>query len=145
MYDPSTNFLNVHEWAYGLTEIAHILSLAVGIGLIAFVDLRLLGFGLVGATPARLMRAPTLGSLIGLVVAVTTGLMILSTDPIRYFRHPAMRLKLILLVVALVFNYTVHGRAARGGYSPLLGRRVAAMSLLLWVTVVFSGIFYAFT
>ena len=145
MYDTSTNFLNVHEWAYGLTEIAHIVSLAVGIGLIALVDLRLLGAGLVAAPPARLVRATALASLTGLVVAITSGLMIISTDPIRYFRHPTMRLKLGLLVAALVFNYTIHGRAARGGYSPMVGRSVAAVSLVLWVTIVFSGIFYAFT
>ena len=56
MYDTSTNFLNVHEWAYGLTEVAHILSLAVSIGLIALVDLRLLGVGPRHVTPARLLR-----------------------------------------------------------------------------------------
>jgi hypothetical protein len=145
MYDPSTNFLNVHEWAFGLTEVAHILSLAVGVGLIALVDFRLLGVGIVSANPARLLRATTQGSLIGLVVAITSGVLILSTDPIRYLQHPTMRLKLILLVVALVFNYTVHGRAARGEYSPMVGRSVAAASLLLWVTLVFCGIFYAFT
>src|SRR5687767_5541478 len=31
MSDTSTSFLIVHEWAYGLTEITHILSLAVSI------------------------------------------------------------------------------------------------------------------
>ena len=145
MYDASTNFLNVHEWAYGLTEVAHILSLAVAIGLIALVDLRLLGVGISGSTPARLARATTLGSLIGLVVAVTSGLMILSTDPIRYVAHPAMRLKLILLLVALAFNYTIHARVARGSHAPAVSRSVAMVSLVLWVSTVFSGIFYAFT
>src|SRR5262245_9727372 len=118
MYDTSANFLNVHEWAYGLTEVAHILSLAMGIGLIALVDLRLLGVGLSGTSPARLARATTLYSLIGLTVAVTSGLMILSTDPIRYIAHPTMRLKLFLVPVALAFNYTIRARVLRGAYMP---------------------------
>ena len=145
MYDTSANFLNVHEWAYGLTEVAHIVSLAVGIGLIALVDLRLLGVGLCAASPARLARATTLASLVGLIVAVTTGLMIFSTDPIRYVAHPTMRLKLVMVLVALAFNYTIRARVVRGGHLPAVGRSVAAVSLMLWMSIVFGGIFYAFT
>jgi hypothetical protein len=145
MYDTSANFLNVHEWAYGLTEVAHILSLAVCIGLIALVDLRLLGVGLCAASPARLARATALTSLVGLIVAVTSGLMIFSTDPIRYVGHPTMQLKLVLVLVALAFNYTIRARVVRGSYLPAVGRSVALVSLTLWVSIVFSGIFYAFT
>ena len=145
MYETSANFLNVHEWAYGLTEVAHILSLAVGIGLIALVDLRLLGVGLCAASPTRLAQATTLASLVGLIVAVTSGLMILSTDPVRYIAHPTMRLKLVLILVALAFNYTIRARVVRGGYVPAVGRSVAVVSLMLWVSIAFSGIFYAFT
>jgi len=145
VYDTSTNFLNVHEWAYGLTEITHILSLAVGIGLIALVDLRLLGVGFQQASPERLWRATAVVSLMGLIVAVTTGLMIFSTDPIRYFEHPTMRFKLVLVLVALAFNYTVHGRVVGGGSPRIAAASVAVVSLAMWVTVVFSGVFYAFT
>lgn len=145
MYDTSTNFLNVHEWAYGLTEVAHILSLAIGLGFIALVDLRLLGVGVQKASPERLWRATSIVSLMGLIVAVTSGLMIFSTDPVRYFGHPTMRFKLVLVVVALAFNYTLHSRVVRGNYPPIVGGGVAVLSLMMWVAVVFSGIFYAFT
>jgi hypothetical protein len=145
VYDTSTNFLNVHEWAYGLTEVAHILSLAVGVGLIALVDLRLLGVGLERASPERLWRATAAVSLMGLVVAVTTGLMIFSTDPIRYFGHPTMRFKLALVFVALAFNYTVHSRVVSGGYPQIARSVVAVLSLMMWMAIVFGGIFYAFT
>ena len=63
VYDSSTNFLNVHEWAYGLTEVAHILSLAIGVGLIALVDLRLLGVGVERASAERLWKATSIASL----------------------------------------------------------------------------------
>ena len=145
MYDTSANFLNVHEWAYGLTEIAHILSLAVSIGLIALVDLRLLGLGPREVTPARLLRVTAIATVIGLVTAITTGLLIASTDPIRYFNHPTMRLKLLFVIVGLVFNYALHNRVAGGDYSPAAGRLVAVLSLAVWTTTVFGGIFYAFT
>jgi hypothetical protein len=143
--DVSNNFLNVHEWAYGATEVVHILSLTAAIGFIALVDLRLLGFAVGTSTSARLARATAVGSLIGLVVAITTGFMVFSTDPIRYINHPAIQFKLSMLVVAIVFNYSIHARVARGAHAPATQRTVAVVSLLLWVTIVFSGIFYAFT
>ena len=145
VYDASTNFLIVHEWAYGLTEIVHILSLAVGVGLIAVVDLRVLGVGPVRATPERLLRSTVVGSLIGLILACTSGLLIASTDPVRYFNHPTMRLKLLVVVVGLAFNYTVHNRVLRGASAPATARTVAVISLLVWTSAVFGGIFYAFT
>lgn len=145
MPDPSTNFLNVHEWAYGATEVLHILSLTLAVGLIAVVDLQLLGVDIGRASSSRLQRAAATGSVIGLVLAITTGLMVLSTDPIRYVEHPTMRFKLVVLAAAIAFNYAVHTRVARGDYSPAVRRAVGATSLLLWVAVVFSGIFYAFT
>jgi hypothetical protein len=145
VYDTSANFLNVHEWAYGATEVVHIASMALGIGLIALLDLRLLGVRMGGATSARLVRAATLGSAIGLVLAITTGMMIFSTDPVRYLDHPTMRFKIVVLVAALAFNFTVHNAIAKRPDPAGAGYVVAAVSLLLWVTVVFSGLFYAFT
>jgi len=143
--EPAANFLNAHEWAYGVTEVAHIVSLGIAIGLIAVVDLRLLSQGIVQVAPRRLIRATAIGTLIGFIVAITTGFMIFSTDPARYFAHPTMRLKLVLLLVALGFNYTIHSRVARGSRSRVVCRSVAVVSLALWMSVVFSGIFYAFT
>ena len=145
MYDASNNFLNVHEWAYGATEIVHILSLTAAIGFIALVDLRLLGVAVGQASSARLVRATAVGSLVGLVVAITTGFMVFATDPVRYFNHPSMRFKLVVLVVAIIFNYSIHTRVARGDFPPAIRRAVASVSLLLWVTIVFSGIFYSFS
>ena len=145
MPEASANFLNAHEWAYGLTEVAHIVSLGIAIGLIAVVDLRLLNQGIVRVTLGRLLRATAIGTLIGFVVAITTGFMIFSTDPTRYFAHPTMRLKLVLLLVALVFNYTIHSQVARDGRSPVVCRSVAVVSLALWISVVFTGILYAFS
>ena len=145
IYDTSTNFLNVHEWAYGVTEVILIACMALGIGLIALLDLRLLGVNVGGATPERLVRATMLGSIVGLVLAITTGMMIFSTDPVRYVYHPTMQFKIVVLMAALAFNFTIHNRIAKRGDPAGAGYLVAGISLLLWVTVVFSGLFYAFT
>jgi hypothetical protein len=55
---------------------------------------------------------------------------------------------MVLLLLAMVFHYTVHrkvvARAGPGGQTPA-GKAVACLSLALWIGVIFSGIFFAFT
>jgi len=51
---------------------------------------------------------------------------------------------MVVLMIALLFHFTLHRRAVRPDASPVAARLAGAMSLLLWTTVVFSGRFIAF-
>jgi hypothetical protein len=144
-YDPATNPLNNNEWAFPLCECIHIASFALSVGTIAIVDLRLLGLGLRHQTAAQLVRDTMLWTLAGLTIVITSGLVIFTSDPLRYYYSPAFRLKIICLLIAIIFNYTVHRKVAQSKDPGLAGGLVGAISLLLWITIVFAGLFYAFT
>ena len=143
-YDPSTNPLNNNEWSFPLFECIHIAMFAMSIGTIAVVDFRLLGLMLRNQSPAELLKATSLWTLIGLIVVITTGLVIFTTDPVRYYYNPSMRYKLIALVAAIIYNYTIHRKVILSKAGPLVSGLVAAVSLLLWISIVFAGIFYSF-
>jgi len=143
-YDPSTNPLNTNEWSFPLTECIHIAMFAMSIGTIALVDFRMLGLTLRKQTAVELLTATSLWTLMGLIVVITTGLVIFSSDPVRYYYNPAMRFKLIALVVAIVYNYTIHRKTILAKAGPLVSGVVAAVSLALWISIVFAGIFYSF-
>jgi hypothetical protein len=51
--------------------------------------------------------------------------------------------KMVCLVLAIVFNYTIHRKVVSKGASPAVRRTVAVASLALWLSVVFGGIFLA--
>jgi hypothetical protein len=144
-YDPATNPLNNNEWSFPLAECVHIAMFAMSIGTIAVVDLRLLGLLFKKQTPADVLKATSLWTLIGLVVVITSGLIIFTTDPLSYFYNNAFRYKLIALAVAVLFNYTIHRKVAMSSQSRPLQVMVGGLSLLLWISIVFAGIFYAFT
>lgn len=145
MYDPTTNFLNVHEWAYGLTEVVHIAALALSIGTIAAVDLRLLGAGLRSTTAEELSRQLAPWTVAGLTLVILSGFMVFLTDPLRYAVHPTFQLKMMLLVLAIAYHYTIRRAATRPAASSGLARLIAVGSLTVWVSIVFCGLFYAFT
>jgi hypothetical protein len=144
-YDPATNPLNTTEWAFPFFECIHIASFAMSVGTIALVDLRLLGLGMRQQTAAQLVKDTMLWTLAGLIIVITSGLVIFSSDPLRYYYNPSFRLKVICLLIAVIYNYTIHRKIATSNVPPFVSMLVGAISLLLWVTIVFAGLFYAFT
>jgi hypothetical protein len=143
-YDPSTNPLNSTEWAFPLTECFHIGAMALSIGTIMLVDLRLMGLGLRRQTASQLLDATEFWTMAGLLIAITSGLLIFSSDPKAYVRNDVFLFKVTALPVAILYNYTIHRRVVRGAASGITGVLAAGASILLWCSLVFAGIFIAF-
>jgi hypothetical protein len=137
------NPLAISAGVFPVLECLHIAGFVLSIGMTALVDFRLLGFGLQKQTPAQIARAFEWWMLAGLIVAVFSGLLIFSTDADMYYLNWSFLNKMACLVLAIAFNYTIHRRAISPGLSPGAGRLVACVSLALWVSVIFGGIFIA--
>jgi len=135
------NPLSTSPSAYPVLECFHIAGFALAIGMTALVDFRLLGFDLLGQSPERIARAFQSWTLGGLVVAIFSGLLIFSTDPDMYYLNRSLLLKMVLLVLAIGFNYTMHRPSALGRYAQPASRAIGVVSLLLWTGVIFGGIF----
>ena len=143
-YDVANNPLNTNEWAFPVCEVLHILGFAVAIGTVTMVDLRLLGIGMKKESAADLVRDTAPWTLAGLALVLITGPLIFSSDPNLYLHNASFRFKITALVLAIIYNYTIHRwvalKQAPGGLAVLTG----AVSLALWISVVFGGIFIAF-
>lgn len=144
IYDLNANPLNANEWAFPLTECFHITSFALSIGTIALVDLRLLGWAFKRQTPGQLVKDTGLWTLAGLIIVIFSGLLIFSSDPIRYIYNSGFQWKMVVLVLAIIYNYTIHRKVALSSSSPGVEKVVGALSLVLWVLVPFGGIWISF-
>jgi hypothetical protein len=137
--------LNNSEWAFPLAECIHIGGFAVGIGSIVLVDFRMLNLGLRNETAARILRYTEPWTLIALVFVVFSGAALFLSQIDIYLVNPIFPLKMYVLLAALIYNFTVHRKVATmENPSPALSKFVAILSLLLWVSVVFGGIFIGF-
>jgi hypothetical protein len=137
--------LNNTEWAFPLAECVHIGGFAIGVGSIALVDFRMLNLGLRHETPARILRYTELWTVIGMVFVVFSGLMLFVSQVSIYLSNQVFPYKMYVLVAALIYNFTVHRKvAAMQNPSPGLSKLVAIVSLLLWTSIVFGGIFTGF-
>ena len=144
IYDLQANPLNSNEWAFPLTECFHITAFALSIGTIALVDLRMLGLGMMHQTARQLTKDTGLWTFAGLVIVILSGLLIFSSDPIHYLYNQAFRFKVTMLVLAIIYNYTIHRKVALSDGSPGTLKLVGGLSLLLWISVTFSGLWIAF-
>ncbi len=137
--------LNDTEWAFPLAECVHIGGFAVGVGSIALVDFRLLNLALRKEPTARILRYTELWTVVALVFVLFSGLMLFISQAHIYLINQIFPLKMYILAAALVYNFTIHRKvAAMDNPSPALSKTVAIVSLLLWVAVVFGGIFTGF-
>ena len=137
--------LNNAEWTFALAECVHIGGFAVSIGSIALVDFRMLNLGLRKETAARILRYTEPWTLIALVFVVFSGLMLFLSQADIYLVNQIFPLKMYILAAALIYNFTVHRKVAKmENPPPVLNKLVAVISLLLWVSVVFGGIFTGF-
>ena len=121
----------------------HTVGLGVLVGANAVIDFRLLGFAprlpISSLTPLyRFMSA-------GFAINALTGVMLFASDATVKITQPVFYIKLTLIALALVITAVIRRTVARdpargdADLIPALGRRLAALSLLLWVGAVTAG------
>ena len=69
---------------------------------------------------------------------------ILSADATRYYVNPSFRIKITCLVIAILYNFTLHRMTARSEKPGVAGILAACVSLALWTSVLGAGRMIAF-
>jgi putative copper export protein len=134
-------------WLFTLTQCLHLVAISTFIGAILIVDLRLLGWGPVRQSRARIARSAQPILLWAGLAVLATGIPQFTTNALSYSRSPVFVFKMGLLVATLVFTATVRRRVAladEGGLPSWVTRAVGAVSLALWMGVTIGGRFIAF-
>ena len=130
-------FLRGSRWTYPLVNAAHLLGVALLVGGVAPLDLRLLGVW-PREPVARLAAVLRPVAATGAALAILTGLLLFSVNARDYAATDLFRLKMALLALGLC-NAALHA-GPRLLALPPRGRRVAgALSLGVWVAVLLCG------
>lgn len=130
-------------WNYPIVNVLHLVGLALLVGPIVLLDLRLLGFGKAFA-PDATSAALTPIAVAGGVLMLASGIALLAADATSLATNRVMLLKLLLVALglanALAFR-VVHGRHLRRWRHvvPLPARAQALLSILLWTLALVAG------
>jgi hypothetical protein len=129
------------SWLFPVIQSVHVIGLAMLVGTICLVDLRLLGIGTRSQAVGSLASALAPWTSGGLMTVLITGPLLFGSDLTRYVTNPAFVLKMGLLAAALAAHFTIHRSAVRDEtvLVPARHKLVAVLSLVLWSSVVLAG------
>lgn len=128
------------QMRYAMVNMAHILGVALLVGAILPMDLRLLGaYRRVPYSELARILVPVAGS--GLVIAVLAGVGLFVVRAKEYGVHPLFQVKIPLVFFGLVAALVFHARAGLWlqHASPRQARLHGALSLACWLGVLVLG------
>jgi hypothetical protein len=139
-------------YVFPFLEAVHVMALAVVFGTVTIVDLRVLGLASTARPFQRVADELLRWTWAGFAVSVLTGATMFTTNARVYADNTAFRIKLVLLALAglnmLIFHVTAGRTASRWEYgrsAPAIGRTAAALSIVLWMAIIFAGRVIGFT
>lgn len=135
-------WIATHPWLYPALEAAHIVGIALMLGSLVLVELRVWGLGATLAMPA-LARLGLTVSLGGFGLAGATGLMMFVSQAGELLANRLFVTKMVLLMFA---GLNAAGFHARGSLDKLdrTARAQTLVSLGLWVAVIICGRWIAY-
>jgi Family of unknown function (DUF6644) len=134
------------SWLFPGIESVHVLAIALVVGSITMVDLRLLDINLRERPVGELIAEVLPWTWTSFAVAVCSGALLFSSNATHYWGTVPFRAKMLLLTLAglnmLVFHATIHRSVDLWGRRPPTPRAAkisGGVSLGLWIGVVTLG------
>lgn len=140
---PLADWMRVSRWGYAGVNTLHVLGIALLVGAILPLDLRLLGHrrDLPLGGVVRLLQPLAIA---GLVLALASGGLLFLAGPVDYLAMPLFLVKLSLIALAVANALWLNLGPGLARASPGQLRLAASLSLLLWPAVLVCGRLLAF-
>lgn len=129
-------------WAYPALEIVHIAGIALLLGNLVLLELRVFGLG-AGLAVKDLSRLSLGVAMTGFCIAAASGLLMFASQPAELLANRAFTLKMLLLTAAGCNAAWFHGRASLDKLD-VLAKAQMLVSTLIWVAVLACGRWIAY-
>ncbi len=129
--------LATHPWAYPALEALHILGIALLVGNLVLLELRVFGLG--AALPAKPLARLSLSlAVTGFCLAAATGLLMFATQAGELLANRAFTLKMLLLFAAGCNAAAFHARRSLERLDAA-ARVLMLVSTAIWLAVIACG------
>lgn len=129
-------------WAYPALEVIHLIGVALLIGNLVLLELRVFGLGAALPVPALARLSLTLVA-IGFSLAAASGTVMFATQPGDLLANRAFTLKMLLLFVAGSNAAWFHARQSLEKMDPT-ARLLMFVSSVIWVAIIALGRWIAY-
>jgi hypothetical protein len=131
-----------------IIQTLHLLSIAILLGSIVILNLRVLGLAAPTQQPAEMSNRLAPWTWSALPILFASGIVFVLARPERYLTNPVFGLKFAVLLPALALTALLFGMLRHQPQTDgmnTLSRFVAGLSLLCWVGVVLAGRWIAYS
>jgi hypothetical protein len=126
-----------------MMEVAHYAGFFLLVGTIAIVDLRVLGVAGRGQNVATLGAQLFPWMWVGFASAFLSGFVMFSGDAADFYLASVFRLKIAVILLAVIFGIIVQWGARKWGQLPLVpvsAKILALVSLVLWIGAILVSV-----
>jgi uncharacterized protein DUF6644 len=148
---PVGEFASQSIYAFAALDMIHIAAISIVVGMIALLDLRLMGVAFTDYAVTAMARQVLPWTWSAFIVAAATGLLMFTGQAVKYSVNFAFLMKLTLMAIAginvLLFHFIIYRSIAKwdkGAAVPRAGKIAGMISLACWVAIVFYGRFTAY-
>lgn len=134
--------LQTSPWAYPALEVVHLFGIALLLGNLVLLELRVFGLGAALPVQALARLSLTLAGA-GFSLAAASGLLMFGTQPAELLANRAFTLKMLLLLAAACNAGWFHGRGSLHRLDAL-ARVQMVLSTLIWLGVLTCGRWIAY-
>ena len=128
-------------WAFPLIETIHLLALAILLGSVLIVNLRVFGLGRrYYSSAAQLARQLEPWMLASIGVLIATGIPMCLSEPMKCYESYSFPIKMILIVLGIASQFTIQRRWVIADTGSLGKAKIAGcVSILIWTGVGLAG------
>lgn len=135
--------LQAHPWAYPLLEVVHLIGIALLVGNLILLEVRVFGWG--AELPVHALARLSLAlAAAGFTMAAASGLLMFATQPADLLANRVFTLKMLLLFAAGCNAALFHGRRSLERLDGA-ARLLMFASTLIWLAVITCGRWIAYT
>jgi hypothetical protein len=143
---PFSVTLRANDWIFPIVETFHILGLGLSVGIILWLDLRLIGLTLRDESVSQVISQLEPWAISGFIVMFLSGSLLFLSEPLKCYTAIAFRLKFVMLILAGLnvwyFHAKIYPKVAEWDQSstiPWQARMVGYVSMVLWFGIIIAG------
>ncbi len=147
---PLSQTIQSVSWIIPTVQTIHILAIAGVIGSMVLLDLRVLGIAARTQSLSSVSHRLLPWVWCALIVLLLSGSVLITGEPGRSLVNLIFQVKMALVLLAAVLTFFLQrslnatAATAEAYHAPASAKAIAAISLVVWVTIVFAGRWIAY-
>jgi len=129
------------KWAFAIVEVVHLWGLAILVGSLAVLYLRLAGLAMRHQTVPQVARQFAPWTVAGLSLMAASGGTLFLSEAVKCLESDPFRIKMAFLLPAVLFHFTLYRKLKRseGHLNLMWGKLAAVVASSLWLGVGIAG------